>query len=190
MRYQLHRSMVYRYAFHMHQKANLIENCRIGTLADLNTEDPTTISFLYDWVRWLVKEFSFDAIRIDTVKHVPKLFWPGYVDSSGVFAMGEIFHGDPAYVGPYQDYMPSVFNYPMYYTIRGILYSPFSTITDVFNTQMDMRAIPERLDQNRKAFKDTTLLGVFIDNHDNPRFLNATTGNSHEKVFMLQINHC
>jgi alpha-amylase len=56
--------------------------------------------------------------------------------------------------------MPSVFNYPMYYTIK-----------DVFGSKMDMRAIPDRLIQCRSNFADTRLLGVFIDNHDNPRFL-------------------
>ena len=51
---------------------------------------------------------------------VAKDFWQEYGDASGVFQMGECFNGDPAYVGPYQDYLTGLFNYPMYYTIKDV----------------------------------------------------------------------
>jgi len=37
--------------------------------------------------------------------------------------MGENFNGDPAYVGPYQEELTALFNYPMYYTIKDVFKS-------------------------------------------------------------------
>ena len=34
--------------------------------------------------------------------------------------MGEVFNGDPRYVGDYENYLTGLFNYPMYYTIRDV----------------------------------------------------------------------
>jgi hypothetical protein len=74
--------------------------------------------------------------------------------------MGEVSHGDPVYVGPYQDHLTGVFNYPMYYTIR-----------DVFGTKYSMYNIKDRYAQEDLHFKDVDALGMFIDNHDTARFL-------------------
>jgi len=92
---------------------------------------------------------------------VPKDFWKEYGDASGVFQMGECFNGDPAYVGPYQQYLTGLFNYPMYYTI-----------SDVFGANKSMTGIRDRYNQEQGSFTDIDALGVFVDNHDNPRFLN------------------
>ena len=74
--------------------------------------------------------------------------------------MGECFNGDPAYVGPYQNHLTALFNYPMYYTI-----------SDVFGSSKSMYNIRDRYNQESQHFKDIDALGVFVDNHDNPRFL-------------------
>jgi alpha-amylase len=55
-----------------------------------------------------------DGLRIDTVKHVEKDFWPGYNDAAGVYCVGEVASGDPVYTCPYQNYLDGVLNYPMY----------------------------------------------------------------------------
>lgn len=58
-----------------------------------------------------------DGLRIDTVKHVEKDFWPGYVQAAGVYAVGEVLNGDPAYTCGYQaSIMDGVMNYPVYAT--------------------------------------------------------------------------
>jgi glycosidase len=44
-------------------------------------------------VRWLVQEFSVDGLRIDTLKHVRKTFWPDYEKAAGVWCTGEVLHG-------------------------------------------------------------------------------------------------
>lgn len=62
-------------------------------MPDLNTESPHVISVLNKWAEDLVKVFHIDALRVDTVKHIRKDFWPGFVKSAGVVAMGEVLHG-------------------------------------------------------------------------------------------------
>jgi glycosidase len=62
----------------------------------------------------MILTLTVDGLRIDTVKHVEKDFWPGYNDAAGVYCVGEVFSGDPAYTCPYQNYLDGVLNYPMY----------------------------------------------------------------------------
>ncbi|KAL7746652.1 hypothetical protein RI367_008052 [Sorochytrium milnesiophthora] len=139
-----------------------VEQCRIAGLPDLHTENSSVVTALYQWIGWLVSTFHFDGIRIDTVKHIRKDFWPGYVKASGVFAIGEVFNGDPAYVGDYQHYVPSTFNYPSYYTIH-----------DAYGQKQYLGAMEQRYKQNQQYFSDMSLLANFVDNHDVPRFLAA-----------------
>lgn len=61
----------------------------------------------------LIYILPVDGLRIDTVKHVEKEFWPGFVEAAGVYAVGEVFQGDPAYTCAYQEYVPGVLNFPM-----------------------------------------------------------------------------
>ncbi|GKT36077.1 Alpha-amylase [Aduncisulcus paluster] len=138
-----------------------VEHCRLSGLPDLNQENESVQDELYNWINWIVSEYDFDGVRIDTVPEVRADFWDGYVSSSGVsFLIGEVFNGDPAYVGPYQDHVPSVFNYPMYYTIR-----------DVYGGGSSCWNINSRRSQIYENFADPSLLGLFASNHDNPRFL-------------------
>lgn len=130
-------------------------------MPDLDQDNDYVRSYLKSWVGGIVQEYGFDGIRIDTIPEVSKDFWAEYGEASGVFQMGECFNGDPAYVGPYQNYVTALFNYPMYYTIG-----------DVFGSGKSMYNIRNRYDTEDQEFKDVDLLGVFVDNHDNARFLN------------------
>ena len=76
--------------------------------------------------------------------------------------MGEVFNGDPNYVGDYQNHVTGLFNYPMYFTIR-----------DVFGSGQSMINIKNRFAEEQSKFKDIDALGIFVDNHDNARFLNS-----------------
>lgn len=145
---------------------NSVENCRLAGLPDLNQDNSYVRQYLKDWVKGIVETYGFDGIRIDTIPEVPKDFWQEYGESAGVFQMGENFNGDPAYVGPYQNYLTALFNYPMFYTI-----------SDVFGAHKSMYNIRNRYDQESGNFKDIDALGVFVDNHDNARFLNRYGGN-------------
>jgi alpha-amylase len=110
----------------------------------------------------LVSTYKFDGIRIDTIPEVSKGFWKEYCEASGVFQMGECFNGNTNYVSDYQNYVEGLFNYPMYYTIR-----------DVFQSKQSMKKISQRWAEETGKFNDIDALGIFVDNHDNPRFLNG-----------------
>lgn len=143
-----------------------VEYCRLADLPDLNMDGNDYVrTYLKNWIHNIVEKFGFDGIRIDTIPEVPKDFWSEYGEASGVFQMGECFNGDPAYVGPYQGHVTALFNYPMYYTIG-----------DVFGSHQSMYKIRNRYNAEGGYFQDIDALGVFVDNHDNPRFLNRYGG--------------
>jgi alpha-amylase len=63
----------------------------------------------------------------------------------------------------YQQYLDGVLSYPLYFTL-----------TNVFAYQQSMYQLESLLGPSGsywKAFRDVNLLGTFVDNHDNPRFL-------------------
>ena len=82
-----------------------VEQCWLGDkkvpLADVNTENPFVIRASYNWIQALVKKYGIDGLRIDTLKHVRKSFWPAFASSSGVYTVGEVYDGDTAYVKDY-----------------------------------------------------------------------------------------
>lgn len=90
--------------------------CRVHdnyvTLPDLRTEDTSVRGALNTWIQMLVDTYEIDGIRIDTVKHVEKSFFPGFIQASGVFGLAEIFDGDPASYPDWSSYVPGAFNYP------------------------------------------------------------------------------
>jgi len=139
-----------------------VEMCRLCGLPDLDQANPFVRGYLKDWIRTHVQKFNFDGIRIDTVPEVEKNFWSEYTQSAGVFSIGEIFNGNDGYIGQYQNHMDSALNYGMHYTIR-----------DVFARGQSMKQIPDRWAANYRSYKDVDVLGLFVDNHDNARFLNS-----------------
>lgn len=167
---------------HYHDKCQIedfgnqwqVENCRLADLPDLNQGNDYVRGYLKDWIKNLVSTYGFDGIRIDTVPEVPKDFWSEYGAAAGVFQMGENFNGDPAYVGPYQDVLTGVFNYPMYYTIK-----------DVFGSGQSMYKIRGRYNDEESHFKDIDALGLFVDNHDNARFMNQFSDASKLKSALI-----
>ena len=136
-----------------------VENCRLCDLPDLRQENEWVTNKLCEWIHDIVQKYDFDGIRIDTIMEVPKWFWDKFTSAAGVFQIGEAFNGNPGYVAGYQGHVDSVFNYPLYYAIKDSFCGSMRNLENYwFNT--------------RKYFPDPTILGVFVENHDNPRFLN------------------
>jgi alpha-amylase len=81
-----------------------VEQCWLGDvnlpLPDVNTEDDAVVDTLNKWIKTTVAEFSIDGVRLDTVKHVRRDFWPAFTASAGVFTLGEVSCSPPAYL-PY-----------------------------------------------------------------------------------------
>jgi alpha-amylase len=138
-----------------------VRNCRLANLPDLKQENEWVSKTLCSWVQATVAKFGFDGIRIDTVPEVPADFWANYAKASGVFTIGEVDNGSVDYDKPYQGPLDAILNYPLYWTLR-----------DVFQESKTMTEIQSRFAEEKQKFKDVTVLGVFLDNHDNPRFLN------------------
>ena len=82
-----------------------VEQCWLGDtnvpLVDVDTEDDEIVSTYNNWIKTLVGNYSVDGIRIDTVKHVRKDFWPNFASSSGVYTIGEVLHNETDYVANY-----------------------------------------------------------------------------------------
>ncbi|GCE24468.1 alpha-amylase family glycosyl hydrolase [Dictyobacter kobayashii] len=142
-----------------------VENEDVAGLNDLDQSNSYTRSTLLSNINWLVNTTGVDGLRVDTVKHVPKDFWGAYAQSAGTFTMGEVFNGDPAYVGDYTHYLDAVLDYPMYYTIH-----------DVFGQNQSMQNIHNRYSSDYQ-YRDPLTNGLFIDNHDVDRFLCDASGN-------------
>ncbi|TKA60936.1 Alpha-amylase A type-3 [Cryomyces minteri] len=141
-----------------------IEDCWLGDsnveLPDLKTGDTTVAKMYNNWINSLVSSYNIDGLRIDTAKHVDKAFWAGFEAAAGVFMTGEVFSGDPTYVCPYQTYLDSVLNYPLYYAATNAFQS----------TSGNMPALANMISTMKSTCKDTTLLGSFTENHDVARF--------------------
>lgn len=138
-----------------------VEVCRLANLPDLDQSNSFVRTTLKQWIHDTVSTYGFDGIRIDTTPEVPKDFWSEYTRSAGVFSIGEVFNGDPHYVSGYQGAEDATLNYPMYYKLKN-----------AFQSRQSMRNIHDGVQQNL-VFRDTSVLGNFLDNHDNPRFLSV-----------------
>ncbi|KAJ3278785.1 hypothetical protein HDU76_009740, partial [Blyttiomyces sp. JEL0837] len=142
-----------------------VEYCRVFyNLPDLNTEDYNTQQWLYKTAGDIVSKYKPDGLRIDTFRHIPKTFWPGFQSAiNNTFAFGEVAYSDTGYVAAYQNVCPSLANYPTYSNV----------ISPVFGYQNDMSAVTNQVNLNQQAgmYKDFTVLGTFADNQDQPRVL-------------------
>ncbi|KAL4887121.1 glycoside hydrolase superfamily [Aspergillus karnatakaensis] len=145
-----------------------VENCWVAdqtvSLPDLDTTRSDVKEIWNNWIRDLVSDYSIDGIRIDTARHIQKDFWRDYNDAAGVYAVGEVLHGDPEFTCPYQEVLDGVLNYPIYYPLRRAFESTSGSISELFNM----------IEWVKNTCADSTLLGSFIENHDNPRFGSLT----------------
>jgi len=139
---------------------NQVELCRLAGLPDLNQSVPIVRSTLKSWVQQLVSKYGIDGIRIDTAPEVPKDFWSEFTSASGVFGIGEVFDTRVPYVAGYQGPIPSVLSYPLYFAL-----------TNVFARRQSMYQLQD-VNNAYKSFRDMSVLGTFLENHDNVRFLN------------------
>ncbi|KAH3759580.1 acidstable alpha-amylase [Pelomyxa schiedti] len=137
-----------------------MEHCRLYGLPDLNQSIPYVRQTLVDWISYLVELTGADGIRVDTVPHIEKSFWSEFNPSAGVFQFGEVYNTDPAFLASYQPPFDSVLSYPMFFTLR-----------DVFCSAESMTSIHDMLLEYIDTFSNLAILGNFIDNHDQVRFL-------------------
>ena len=69
--------------------------------------DPEVEKYLIQNSIWWVEHAGYDAIRMDTLPHVPRTFWSHWASAihreySKVNILGELFDGDPALLSYFQ----------------------------------------------------------------------------------------
>ena len=152
-----------------------VQLCRLAGLPDLNQTRASVAAQLTAWVRGIVANYSFDGIRVDTVEEVNKPFWGSFNKAAGCYAVGEVNDGRVAYVGSYQSASPgapgldATLSYPLFFTLRSV----FGIAGGSGTQPASMLELQTAMQNYDASFADTGLLGTFIDNHDNPRFLSA-----------------
>jgi alpha-amylase len=137
------------------------ELCRLASLPDLNQTVPFVASTLLNWIKNIISTYDIDGLRIDTVPEVSKDFWNQFTPASGVYTVGEVFDSRINYVAGYQGPVSSTLSYPLYFSL-----------TNGFARKQTLNEIQSTLQQYNQNFKDVSILGTFLENHDNPRFLN------------------
>ena len=142
-----------------------VENCRLSGLPDLKQENEWVAQTLLDWISDIISKYNIDGIRIDTIMEVPKTFWDSFRNYAGVFQIGEAFNGDINYVADYQNHLDSVFNYPLYYTIQSSFCGSFTNLEGYWFNSRPIYPAPQ-------------YAATFVENHDNPRFLNRCNDRS------------
>ncbi|WP_202409073.1 alpha-amylase family glycosyl hydrolase [Deinococcus xianganensis] len=145
--------------------------CPLAGLPDFRQEDSAVATYLTNLSETWVTNYAVDAIRMDTVKHVPNTYWqnswvPGVLASRpNTFLLGEAFlSGSAAQLKPFLDAgFDSTFNFPLRQALvdsvgrGGSLDRVAGSMQDTLGT----------------LGLDRTLLQVnLLDNHDVPRFVN------------------
>ncbi|ORX36860.1 glycoside hydrolase superfamily [Kockovaella imperatae] len=134
-------------------------------LMDVDTENPFVITTLQNWIKNLTSTYNIDGLRIDAAKHIPGVFWPGFCGAAGVFCIGEVYTGDVVFAAEWQTqkWMDSILGYPLYFSLVQAFGTPMgnmSNFVQIGNAVLDM--------------PDPMVFGNFLENHDLPRWLNAT----------------
>lgn len=146
-----------------------VQNCWMGDTAvplpDLRTEDAVVQKAFQGWITQLVQDYSIDGLRLDSAMQTTPSFWPGFVSASGVYSIGEVLDGNPNSLCAWQNYMPGMLNYATYYWVIRAFSSNTATMTELTNNIQWLNA----------TCQDTTLLGNFLENHDQARFASMTT---------------
>ncbi|RDW69853.1 hypothetical protein BP6252_08873 [Coleophoma cylindrospora] len=112
-----------------------------------------------------LRSSAVDGLRVDTVKNVEKEFWSVFNTASGIYNLGEVSNGNVDYFCPYQDHLDGLIDYPTYYQATQFFANKSATST---NFVKEVQAL-------NGTCNDTTLLGTFSENHDQPRFASYTS---------------
>ena len=159
-----------------------VENCDLCGLPDVNQGNPETYQYLLENTLWWVKETGADGIRLDAIKHIDHGFWQKFAADikkemgEDFMVLGEALHGDPNVVSQYQrDGIDSLFDMPLYYTIR-----------DTIAKDGSARNIGNRFAEDCK-YPDASKLVTLVDNHDFERFQHFA-GNRGDDKMMLAMD--
>jgi cyclomaltodextrin glucanotransferase len=145
-----------------------IQNCELAGLATFNENNQDYRNYIKGAIRgWLDK--GVDALRVDTVKHMPLWFWQEFTTDIQTHKPDVFMFGEWIYNSASNDRSVefanksgmSLLDFGLCQAIREVLgrnnANGFATVQAVF-------------DQDHR-YRNASELVTFIDNHDMPRFL-------------------
>jgi cyclomaltodextrin glucanotransferase len=159
-----------------------VQNCELCGLATFNENNYQYRRYIMDSISmWLDK--GVDALRIDTVKHMPNWFWQEFTcemhtRKPNVFIFGEWIHNhpsNPVAVDFANHSGMTVFDFGLCQAIRDCIAG---------NAEPGFQLVQEILNQDG-SYRNASELITFYENHDMPRF--QSLGASNE---MLDIATC
>lgn len=140
----------------------LAQTCWTGDdvvpLPDLKTEDSQVQSMLMDWIREMMTTYSIDGLRLDAAKHITPSFLPLFHNAAGAFITGEVFEPSVKTICGYQNDLPGVPNYPIYYSVLEAF------------TKGNTSSLTNQVEVMKQTCSDVTALTSFSENHDVARF--------------------
>ena len=165
-------------------RRNITDGWFSGVLPDLNTENPVVAKYLLQNSIWWIESAGLDGFRLDTFPYVSRVFWERWHAGlrriyPNLTTIGEVFHPDPTvtsfFVGGRKQWdgvdtgLSTVFDFPLYFTIRDVLLrgAPTARIANVLRQD--------------ELYPHPDWLVPFFANHDVPRF-SGEQGSSPEKL--------
>jgi cyclomaltodextrin glucanotransferase len=159
-----------------------VQNCELCGLATFNENNTEYRSYIKSAIKqWLDR--GVDALRVDTVKHMPIWFWQEFTADilthrPDVFIFGEWIYSDPRNdrsVEFVNESGMTILDFGLCVAIREALGQ---------GAEMGFQLIQDVLDLDHRYYGATELI-TFIDNHDMPRFQSL---NPDPEMLRLAIN--
>jgi neopullulanase len=165
-------------------RRNLTDGWFFGILPDMNTENPVVAKYLLQNSMWWIESAGLDGLRVDTFPYVSRPFWEQWHAGlrhiyPNLTTIGEVFHRDATvtsfFAGGRKGWdgvdtgASTVFDFPLYFTIRDVLLrgAPAGRIANVLRQDA--------------LYPHPDWLVPFFANHDVPRFA-SEAGSSPEKL--------
>lgn len=147
----------------------------IDILPDFNQNDPEVERYLIQNTLWWMGTVGFDAIRMDTLPHVPRQFWTKWMTAikreyPNVNVLGELYDSDPALLAYFQaghvghdgidTKIDTLYDFGLFYPIRN-----------AFGQNKNVREVSQMFAKDW-LYPKPEVLTTFIGVHDMPRFMN------------------
>ncbi|MEO8073749.1 MAG: alpha-amylase family glycosyl hydrolase, partial [Acidobacteriota bacterium] len=156
-------------------QARNIDGWFIDILPDLNQRDPEVEKYLIQNTLWWIANVGFDAVRMDTLPHVPREFWGKWMTAlkaefPKVNVLGELYDGDPALLAYFQGgrrgfdgidtKIDTLYDFALFYQIRS-----------AFAKGEPVRGVSQILAHDW-LYPNPRVLTTFLGVHDMERFMN------------------
>lgn len=156
-------------------QARNLDGWFIDILPDFNQNDREVEKYLIQNTMWWMGTIGFDAIRMDTLPHVPRRFWAKWMTAikreyPNVNVLGELYDSDPALLAYFQaghighdkidTKIDTLYDFGLFYPIRN-----------AFGQNKPLREVSQMFAHDW-LYPKPEVLTTFIGVHDMPRFMN------------------